>query len=136
PIEIQYDKWSLQIPVIRLADQLYSSGSYEAAHTRYDDIACRVPSRLEGLEARLKSGMCLAKLERATEARDVFHSLKGTVMEPVAISEEAMMHLEAKPPAMGTAVDLYENLIRRFPNYGRSRVCAAGHYSWQTTCPM
>ncbi|HYF52550.1 MAG TPA: diguanylate cyclase, partial [Planctomycetota bacterium] len=136
PIEIQYDKWSLQIPVIRLADQLYSTGSFEAAYTRYADIAQRVPSRLEGLEARLKSGMCLAKLGKDAEASEVFQSLKGTVMEPVAISEEAMLHLTVRPPNMASAVALFEDMIQRFPAYGRSRVCAAGLYTWQTNVPM
>ena len=47
--------------------------------------------RLEGLEARLKHGICMVKLENIAAARKSFRSLRGTPLEPYALGEEAML---------------------------------------------
>jgi hypothetical protein len=89
PIEVQRQNWTLQIPAIRAADGLYRKQLYAEALELYQDIASRVPNRLEGAEARLKSGLCLIGLNRLKEARATLHRLAGTPLEPFALSEEA-----------------------------------------------
>jgi diguanylate cyclase (GGDEF)-like protein len=91
PVEIWHEAWALEIPVIRLADSLYGAKNYEAALQKYTELWQFAPDRNEGIEARLKIGMCLAQLGRYDEARAIFHSLHGSILEPFAIAEEARM---------------------------------------------
>ncbi|MHC4914694.1 MAG: hypothetical protein ACYTGB_04310, partial [Planctomycetota bacterium] len=60
PLEIHRQNWGLQ-PAMRMADDLYRHGFSQAALDRYLLVADQNPDRLEGDEARLKIGICLAE---------------------------------------------------------------------------
>ncbi len=114
PLEIQRQSWGLQIPAMRVADSLHEHGSFDAAQQRYQEIAERIPNRIEGLEARLKMGICAASLERPAEALAIFRTLAGSALEPFALAEEAL--LEVKRKAYRRGLEVFQQLFKRFPD--------------------
>jgi hypothetical protein len=117
PIEIQRQSSGLQIPAVRLADTLFQTKQYVAAADLYHELATNMPDRLEGLEARLKFGMCMAKLKRPDEARRTFRALRKSPLEPFALTEEAQLDFTQKPsdnPLRGLKV--FEILRARHPD--------------------
>jgi RNA polymerase sigma-70 factor (ECF subfamily) len=124
PLEVRREIWSLQAPLIRLADGLFGEGNYTAALERYRQIADRISSRDESTEARLKAGVCLSKSGRDKEARQTFQALRGTALEPFAIAEEAMLDWQGRETDNPSrALELFEELMRRFPDsQARSRI--------------
>jgi diguanylate cyclase (GGDEF)-like protein len=113
PIEVHRQNWGLQ-PTMRLADDLYSHGFHEAAIERYVQVADRNPHRLEGDEARLKIGVCLAAGEGGEAARNMFRSVRGTALEPFALAEEAMLDFRGRPDDdPPRALTLFEELVSR-----------------------
>lgn len=117
PLELRRERWGLQIPTIRAADDLFRHEFYEAALERYRELVERVPQRLEGDEAKLKVGLCLARLKNRDGARRTFQSLAGSPLEPFALAEEATLEfsgrLEHCEPERG--LELLRKLAGRFP---------------------
>ena len=107
PIEVKYQKTGLMIPAIRLADEHLAYNRFDIAISRYEEIIQTYPDRLEGFEALLKKGYCYAKLGDTTRAIEVFDSLNGTILEPYALAERAMMELPVS----------YFELIRKDGDY-------------------
>jgi len=124
PLEIRKRPWGLKVPVLRMADQLYSHGVYQEALDRYEELHLAFPKRLEGQEALLKMGMCEGKLGDKARACEILQSLHGTQLESFAIAEEAMLEL---PPENFTSIilettgdyakaeKLFSDLFERFP---------------------
>ena len=116
PLEVHRQNWGLQ-PAMRLADDLQRNGFHGPAIERYLQIADRNPHRLEGDEARLKIGMCLAAQGKAGEARSTFRSVQAGAMEPFAMAEDAIIdftgHADGDPLH---GLGLFEELARRFPD--------------------
>ncbi|HYF47950.1 MAG TPA: diguanylate cyclase, partial [Planctomycetota bacterium] len=116
PMEVHRRIWGLHVPEIRVADGLLGCGAYEAAVDKYQNLAGRAANRLEGAEARLKAGICLTRLKRFEEADEVFLSLTGTYMEPLALAERAIACVRpaGKP---WKAAGMVDDLLRRFPRH-------------------
>jgi diguanylate cyclase (GGDEF)-like protein len=124
PLCVDKQNWNLQVPALRAADQTYSFGHFDEALQRYKEIAANSAKRLSGMEAKLKSGMCLASMDQREEARRIFRQLSGTIFEPFALAEEAL--LEAAHPApscMERILDIFKTLFEKFPkSQARSRI--------------
>ena len=117
PIRLKRQTWGLTLPAIKLADELMYHKTYEIALMQYRRIADSNKYRLEGKEALLKSGICLAKLSKIEEARQIFESLRGSVMEPFALVEEGRMELRNSADNNPCkSVKLFAEMIRNFPN--------------------
>ncbi|HYF50456.1 MAG TPA: diguanylate cyclase, partial [Planctomycetota bacterium] len=71
PLHVRRQSWSLSIPVFQMADELLGAKQYEHAHRIYSELASAMGDRLEGLESRFKAGVCLIRLNRHNEARQV-----------------------------------------------------------------
>ncbi|MHC4917087.1 MAG: diguanylate cyclase, partial [Planctomycetota bacterium] len=125
PIEVQRQGFALQ-PAMRMADDLYKHQFYKAAVERYVQIADQNPHRLEGDEARLKIGLCLAAQGEAEAARKTFRSLASGPLRPHALAEEAAVEFsdaEGTDPRRG--LQLFAELLDRFPDsHARVRVVA------------
>jgi len=93
PIDVKYEKKGLLTPAILLADEHLTHNRFDVAISRYDEIIQNFPDRLEGYEALLKKGFCYAKLDNKPVAEEIFNSLNGTILEPYALAERAMMEL-------------------------------------------
>lgn len=116
PLEVYRQNWGLHL-FMRMADDLYSHGFHEAAIERYLQVADLNPHRLEGEEARLKIGVCLASGERGEVARSMFRSVRGTALEPYALAEEAMLEFRGRPDDdPRRALAAFEDLFSRFPH--------------------
>ena len=117
PIEVQWDEPGLQISLPQLADQLFERSRYDDALERYREVAAAIPTRLEGLEAKLKTGVCLVKLGRDAEARTIFHSLAGTQLEPFALAEEGALDIRWKRDDENhtRGVKLFRRVVDKFP---------------------
>lgn len=117
PLEIRRQTWALTLPAIQVADDLFRHGSYEAALQRYEQVAEANPQRLEGHEASLKVCRCLKKLGRFNEARKRLAPLRGGLLEPFAMAEEARLDLETAShcrPSRGVAI--LRELESKHPN--------------------
>lgn len=118
PIEIRSENWGLQMPAIKLADDLLRHGFNEVALERYTELADRNAHRLEGQEARLKAGICLARLHRIDEAHEVFQLLHSTPMGPFAMAEEAALefepHLDMDPRR---GAEIFQELSEEYPGH-------------------
>src|SRR3989339_21597 len=64
PVKLKKQVWGLNLPAMRLADELMQHKSYEIALMQYKRMADINKNRLEGEEALLKSGICLFKLNK------------------------------------------------------------------------
>jgi hypothetical protein len=131
PLEIRRQNWALQ-PAMRMADELYVHGFLDAAIERYVQIADRNPHRLEGDEARLKIGICLARRDSVAGARKMFRSVDTGPMKAYAMAEEGMLDFRSRPDddvARGTAV--LRRLAEEFPqSHAKVRICEAANRSW------
>jgi diguanylate cyclase (GGDEF)-like protein len=125
PLELRHETWAFEIPVIRLADGLFSQGAYEAAAHRYAELAERMPSRMEGLEARLKQALCYSNMKMSADAEKILNTLRGTAMEPYALIESARICFQRLEPSSGQptyqwrdgeqAVELCSRVLNEFP---------------------
>ncbi|MEE9219536.1 MAG: protein kinase, partial [Acidobacteriota bacterium] len=127
PIELHKENWGLEVPVIRMADDLLRNGLHEIALQYYREIAAAYEHRLEGHEAKMKAGICLERLGRIEEARAIFRSLAGSQMESFALAEEAMLDFRSAPevrPERG--IEAFRQLSERFPlSQARTRILDA-----------
>lgn len=98
PVEIRRQTWGLTMPVLRTADDLFQNKLYEAALERYTAVSENNPNRIEALEAQLKRGLTLVKLERAEEGRKELRSLAGTLFEPFGLMEDALLDFYPSTP--------------------------------------
>lgn len=129
PLEIRYQRWGLQAPAVHAADELYRCGNFAPALRIYSTIAENCPRRLEGLQARLKSGMCLTRLKRFASAMRVFRSLDNTALEPHARAQRASLELsEWKRGSAVRGVKLFEDLAARCPHHYALRAADAFAY--------
>ena len=124
PIEIRYQTTGLLIPAIRLADEHLTYNRFEVAISHYNEIIKNFPDRLEGYESLLKRGNCYIKLGKYTEALNSFNRLKGTILEPYALTEIALMELPTseyevfhKDGSYKKAYELFKQVTERFPNH-------------------
>lgn len=124
PIEVRYQTTGLMAPAIRLADEHMTSNRFEVALSLYNEIIKTYPDRLEGYESILKKGFCCIKLNRPKEALQEFERLKGTILEPYALTEIAMMELPAneyeitqKEGDYKKAFSIFSSLIEKFPRH-------------------
>ncbi|MHC4917096.1 MAG: tetratricopeptide repeat protein, partial [Planctomycetota bacterium] len=82
---------------------------------RYLLVADQNPDRLEGDEARLKIGICLAEQDKPEEARKVFASVRGGPLEPFAMGEEAMLHFRRGSRDPEPGLRILQDMVERFP---------------------
>ena len=94
PVEIQRQTTGLTLPAIQVADDLYQYGHYKEALQRYRNIADSRHHRLETHEAALKAGICLNKTGRREDARTMFRSVSGSILEPFALAADALLELD------------------------------------------
>jgi diguanylate cyclase (GGDEF)-like protein len=129
PIEIQQQTLGLSVPTMRMADDFVDVGQLHKALGLYSELARRMPSRLEGLEAKFKEGICLRRLGRIPEALKVFASLRNTKLEPFALAEQASLAMEDSPRTnYPRAVRYFTSLLNRFPaSEAKWRVIKAGY---------
>ena len=129
PIELRRQNWNFQLPAIRAADRVFEEGYYATALDCYQEIAAQIPDRLQGIEATLKSGVCLGNLGRFQEAFDMLAKTKGSMFEPFALAEKAVFQLQERTSgAVQRGRDTFRELFQRFPEsqarhriYGVSR---------------
>ncbi len=115
PLEIHREVFGIRVPLIQVADELLRTESYSAALGRYGSFVEHFPQRLEGFEARLKMGICQARLGKGEEARAAFRALAGTPLEPNALAEEAILDFRAIPSDPANALKLCRDLLKRYP---------------------
>ncbi len=123
PLEIKYTSTGLTTQTIKLADEHFMYNRFDAALIRYQEIARLFSDRLEGHEAKLKSGSCYAKLGQIDEANKTFDELANSPLEPYALVEKALLHLPEneyetthKPGSYQKAVEIFSDIKNRFPN--------------------
>ena len=128
PLEIHRQNWNLQIPALRAADRQLEYGHLESALEFYEEIASRVSGRMQGAEATLKAGVCLARLGRVEEAYAVWERTRGTPYEPFALAEKGAIQVEERTPGcVRRSVETFKELFRRFPqSQARHRIFNAG----------
>ncbi len=131
PLEIHRQNWALQ-PAMRMADDLYTHGFLDAAVERYVQISDRNPHRLEGSEALLKIGVCLAGKGNIQGARKVFQSVRDATMKPFALAEEALLDFRFKPgDDISRGVATFRRLIEEHPDsQAKVRICEAAARVW------
>lgn len=115
PIAVHQRDWTLQIPALRVADRYLQQGHFSEALELYDSISAKVPQRLEGIEARLKYGSCLASLNRADEARSIYQTLQTTVLAPFALEEQALLDFSREDGDRRRGLHLFRQLRERYP---------------------
>ena len=98
-IEIQRQSWGLNVPAVRMADAYFHSKQFDKAIEMYQELSERLGDRLEGLEAKLKLGLTYAAMGLIPKGRTILQSLRGTVLEPFALAEEAMLDFPRQPVA-------------------------------------
>jgi diguanylate cyclase (GGDEF)-like protein len=125
PLEVHRQMWGLRVPAMRLADNLMRHEKYADAIDSYQEIAQRLPNRLEGQEARLKIAICHARSGRFDQAREIFASLRGSGMEPQALAEQGVLEVEYAESGGNyvRGIEVLEELLERFlQSSARSRV--------------
>ena len=117
PIEVHRQNWALEVPATQVADEFFKQGYFEAALERYKQLALRFGGRFEGAEARLKVGACLARMNRWDEAHQAFKALSGSILEPYALAEDAMLEFRKDgdgSPRLG--IERFQQLLKHFPS--------------------
>ncbi len=120
----------VQVSVLEAPELLYGEGHFAKALAVYREIAETHPTRAEGRQARLRMGLCLARLGRSGEAREVFAGLRSDPRTaPLAIiGETQAIAWEAADPGVGdvqAAAYLRAQVAAALPSGG-----SAGH-RWQ-----
>ncbi|OGF46759.1 MAG: hypothetical protein A2452_09400 [Candidatus Firestonebacteria bacterium RIFOXYC2_FULL_39_67] len=129
PVKLKKQVWGLNLPAMRLADELMQHKSYEIALMQYKRMADINKNRLEGEEALLKSGICLFKLNKIDEAILIFESMRGCVMEPFALVQEGIIEIErAENKNPRKAIELFKEVLKMFPDsQAKSEIVSVRH---------
>jgi len=117
PLEVSQQNWSVKIPAVRAADRHFQARHFDTALEMYNDVAARVFNRLPGMEARLKSALCQIALGRRKEAQELLKTLRGTLLEPFGLAEEALLNLQHTNPDADPerGLSTMRELFERFP---------------------
>src|SRR3569623_67694 len=115
PLEISRQPWSARINALRAADRHLQYKQFDAALECYQEFAAHQQARLAGREATLKAGLCLRALKRFDEARRMFRTLHGTMLEPFAIAEEGLLEMDPARPTPELALQHFRTLFSRHP---------------------
>ena len=115
PIEVHRQALGLSVSTMRMADEFFALNQIPKALELYTELAERVPNRLEGLEALLKTGICFTRLKRIPAAWKAFRSLHKTKLEPYALAEEAQLDFHHAPRRNYTrGIAAYRRLLHDF----------------------
>jgi tetratricopeptide (TPR) repeat protein len=118
PIEIRRQTWGLTLPAMQVANDLFQHRYYEAALERYMEISEAKHHRLEADEALLKAGLCYQRKGKHEQARELFSSVKGSVLEPFAQAQEALLdfeYLKTSKPERG--IKSFRNILDTYPTH-------------------
>jgi diguanylate cyclase (GGDEF)-like protein len=117
PIELRRQNWNLQVPALRAADRHMEFGHLDSALACYQEIAAQIPGRLQGSEATLKAGLCVAQMGDLEKGYQILARTAGTVFEPFALAEKAYLQLnERNPGCFKRGMDTFRELFRCFPD--------------------
>ena len=116
-LEVQRQNWGLNVPASRMADAYFHSKQFDRAAEMYQELYERLGDRLEGLEARLKLGLCYEQLDRKADAQKVLQTLRGTALEPFGLAHEALLEFREKCPENKPrqGIKLFKKMLHDFP---------------------
>ncbi|PCJ51564.1 MAG: hypothetical protein COA79_25850 [Planctomycetota bacterium] len=122
PLKIEFQNSGLTSPAIKLGDDHFTHKSYSPAINHYNSLVEEFSDRLEGLEAKLKMAICLIKTYKVTQAENLLKSLIGTILEPHALAELALLELPAnsyeaklKKGDYQKAFEYFNLIFKKFP---------------------